>query len=552
MTKTEAQVQAARRRMILGRFGQSFAIALFSALVVVILALAAPAFWAIDVDPQTWRMTWIFGGVAVAFVAALAHAILTAPSQTQVAAEVDRRFGLRERLSSSLGMQPSERESDFGLALAADAEKRAEQIEVADKFGLSPSRVGWMPLALVPVLAIVVLLVDPVDRSVTQDELSASEISEIKQVKAAASDLKKRLQQQKRKAESQGLKEAKELFEKLESDLDKITQQKNLSRKQAMIAMNDLKKQLEQRRDQIGSPDKMRQAMSQMKGLESGPADKMAKSIQKGDFGKAKEMVKELADKIRNGDLTEKEKQQLKKQIDQMKKQLQDAVKKHEEKKQELQDKIDQARKEGRGAEAAKMQQQLNEMQQQDSQMQKMQQMADAMGQAGNAMQQGNGQQAADALQNMADQLGDMEQEMSELQDLESAMNQLSQSKNQMRCEGCQGAGCQQCQGNGMGQGKGEGQGNGLGEGSGSGDRPESENETNTYETQVRGQVRQGKAIIAGFADGPNRKGISREDVKSAIQASLSEESDPLENQTLPKAEQEHVQQYFDRLRTGE
>ncbi len=168
-------------------------------------------------------------------------------------------------------------------------------------------------------------------------------------------------------------------------------------------------------------------------------------------------------------------------------------------------------------------------------------------------MQKGEGDQAADALDQMADQLGEMQQEMSELEDLDSALDQLSQSKNQMRCDKCGGAGCQQCQGNGMnfGMGQGNGNGDGLGSGSGYGDRPEQEEDTNTYDTQVRGDVKKGKAIIAGFADGPNRKGITREDVKLAIEGSLSEESDPTENQTLPRTEREHAQQYFDQLREG-
>ena len=75
--------------------------------------------------------------------------------------------------------------------------------------------------------------------------------------------------------------------------------------------------------------------------------------------------------------------------------------------------------------------------------------------------------------------------------------------------------------------------------------------DTNTYETQVRGQVKKGKAVISGFADGPNRKGISREDVKRAIESSISEESDPLENQQLPRTEREHAMDYFNKLRAG-
>ena len=105
--------------------------------------------------------------------------------------------------------------------------------------------------------------------------------------------------------------------------------------------------------------------------------------------------------------------------------------------------------------------------------------------------------------------------------------------------------------GMGQGQGQGQGQGNGLGKGNGSGDRPELEGETNTYETQVRARVRRGRAIIAGYADGPNRKGVTREAVKQAAEASLTEESDPTENQSLPRDEREHAQQYFDGLRDG-
>ena len=133
-------------------------------------------------------------------------------------------------------------------------------------------------------------------------------------------------------------------------------------------------------------------------------------------------------------------------------------------------------------------------------------------------------------------------------------MDQLSQSQNQMRCNGCGGAGCPNCQGNGFGQfgmGQGEGDGDGLGKGSGYGDRPEAEDDTNTYETQVRGDPKKGKAIIAGFADGANRKGVTREQVKAAALAEISNESDPSENQTLPRTEREHAQQYFDQLREG-
>lgn len=551
MNRIERKVAVARRRLILGQFGRALCYTLFAALIVATIAVALPALRVMDVDFQNWIYAWVGGSALVAIVSAALYAVASAPSKVVVAEEVDRRFGLRERLSSSLTLPDSERDSDFAAALMSDAEKRADQLAVADRFELKPSKLGWLPIAVVPVLAIVLLLAEPISKS-SASSATKSDVAETKQVQTVAKQLKKRIQQQRRKAEAEGLKEATEMYQKMEAELDKISKREKMDRKDAMIAMNDLKKKLEERRQQLGSSEQMRKAMSQMKGLDAGPGEKVAKSIEKGNFDKAKSLVKDLADKLRNGKLSDKEKEQLKKQVEQMKDALKQAAEQHEQKKQELQEKIDKARREGRGNDAAKLQQQMNELQQKNEQMQKMAQMAEAMKAAAKAMENGDSAEAADALEQMAEELGEMADEMSELEDLESAMDQLSQSKEQMRCKQCQGAGCQACQGNGFGFGNGDGEGFGLGRGSGAGDRPESEDDTNTYETQVRGEVKKGKAIISGFAAGPNRKGITREDVKQAIESAISEESDPSENQTLPRTEREHTQQYFNQLREGQ
>jgi tetratricopeptide (TPR) repeat protein len=550
MSQVESKVRHARRRLFLGSFGRALCITLFVGLLIATVAIAVPAIYAIPADFRTWVYAWMGGSLLAAFISALTYAWVKVPSVESVATEVDRRFGLKERLSSSMTLDQQDRASDFGVALMADAEKRAAQLDVADRFSLKLSRLGLLPMSIVPVLALVLMLVEPTSESSAGSQ-SASDTAELQQVQTVASQLKKRIQQQRRKADAEGLTESRELFEKMEADLDKIASKQEMNRKEAMIAMNDLKKQLEERREQLGSSEQMRRAMSQMKGLESGPGEKVAKSMEKGDFAQAQDMVSQLAKKVRDGELNEQDKQQLAKQVEQMRKAMEQAAQAHEQQKSNLQQQIEQARREGRGEEASKMQQQLNQLQQKDAQMQQMGQMAEAMSKAAQAMQRGDTGEAADAMEQMADQLGEMQQEMSELEDLQSTLDQLSQSKNQMRCEKCGGAGCQQCQGNGMGFGQGQGEGNGLGEGSGSGDRPEQEEETNTYETQVRGDVKQGRAVIAGFADGPNRKGITREDVKQAIDSSLREESDPTENQTLPRTEREHAQQYFDQLREG-
>lgn len=549
MNQIQAQVQRARRRLLLQRFGYTASWTLFAALLVAIVALAVPKIWTLPFNADLWGVLWVAGSVVVGLTSAAIWTFVTRPSLEATAAEVDRRFGLRERLSSSLTMTPDEYQSHAGRALLADAETRASRIDVGQQFRLKPARLGLLPLMPLAMAAILIFIPDATRTSQADARASTANREEVRQVQTAAQQLKRKLQQQRRQAEAQGLKEAEELFQKLETDLDKITKKDSLDRKDAMIALNDLKKQLEERREKLGTPDQMRKALSNLNDIESGPADRAAKAMEKGDFGDAQKQIKQLADKLRDGKLSEQEKEQLKQQIDQLQKKVQEAIAKHEQAKQDLQQQIEQARREGRLNDAAEMQQKLNQMQAQDQKMQQMQQLAEAMGKASQAMQDGKAGEASEALESIADQLGEMQAELEELENLDASLGELSQAKDQMRCQQCQGMGCSTCQGFGNGENGIPGQG--MGRGTGQGDRPEEENETNTYDTQVRGQPKAGRGIIAGFADGPNRKGVTREELQDAVLNTLTEESDPLENQSLPRTEREHAQQYFDQLRDG-
>jgi hypothetical protein len=75
--------------------------------------------------------------------------------------------------------------------------------------------------------------------------------------------------------------------------------------------------------------------------------------------------------------------------------------------------------------------------------------------------------------------------------------------------------------------------------------------DANTYDTKVRGDLQKGRSIVAGTADGANRKGTTLQEIREAVEEVLAKESDPLENQTLPKDEREHAEQYFNDLREG-
>lgn len=551
MNAIQTVVRRARRRLILLRFVQLASTTLFLAWMLAAMAIIAGAVWVLPIDSARWNGGWIAGTSVVALLIAYVWASWSAPSLQRAASEVDTRFGLRERLSSAVALPPDDRETEMGRALIADATRRAEPLDVRERFSLAPSRQAWLPLLPAMLLAIALFL-PPATPPEQAGELSATTVSQTAQTKTAAEVLRRKIQQQRSQAEAAGLKDAEEFFKKLEMDLNQLAQRPALDQKEAMIAMNDIKKQLDQRRDELGTPDQMRQALAKIDDVQRGPAGEVVKAIQKGDFAEAEKQVKALAEKLRDGALTEQEQQELKKQIEALRDQLAQANEKHQQAKQQLQQQLDQAKREGRTEDAAKLQQQMNQLQAQEQQMQQMQQMAEAMNQAAQAMQAGKAGEAAEALENLADQLGQLQSEMDQLQDLEDTFQSLAQSKDQMRCQTCSGAGCQSCQGDRAGNGDGQGaSGSQPGFGAGQDVGPAAPLETSAYDTQVRGQPKQGRGIVAGFADGPNRKGVSREEIKEAVSGAINAPSDPLENQNLPKVERDHAREYFDRLRQG-
>ncbi len=544
------QTARARRRLLLQRFGTWFSWALFTCMLIAVAGTLAPKVWPVEFDSQTWFFGWIIGAVVTALLVALLGTFLGGPSLDLAAQEVDRRFGLRERLSSSLSLSAMERETPAGQALLADASKRAEHLEIPEQFALKGHPRGLLPLLPAALLAAVYLVPDAAAKaSVAAQNTNV----EARQVKNATEQLKKQLEQRRRTAEAKGLEEAGELFKQIEAGVDKLQAKDATDRKEALVKLNELKDQLEQKRSELGNTEQLKNNLANLKNLDQGPGEKLAKQLEKGEFGKASQELKQLADQLKNGELSPEQQQQLQKQVEQMQQQLQKMTERHEQAKQDLKEQIEKAKEAGNTEQAAKLQEKLEQMQKQDGAMQKMQQMAEAMKQAAEKMQQGDQKGAAEQMEQLGEQLDKMQAELEQLEDLEGALDQFNQAKDSMRCDKCDGDGCEACQG---GQGKKGGeqwkeQDWAKGGGQGAGKRDIADDETNTYQSQVRDKAKQGKAIVSGTADGPNRKGVTQESVKEAIQAGTYEKSDPVEDRPLPRTEREHTRSYFDQLREG-
>ncbi|MEX0820488.1 MAG: hypothetical protein WD070_12880 [Pirellulaceae bacterium] len=550
MEEIRRQVAAARRRLVVQQFLGILPWALLIALLIAVIGLAIPKIWIINIESNVWFAGWMGGAFAAGLLVAIGWTLAIRRQALDAAIELDRRFGLKERVSSVLSLPSDELETEAGQALLKDAARRVESLEVREKFGISISSRALLPILPALVALALVLVPDAQDKlkAASSDDAAVRE-----QIKRSTQDLKTRLAQKQKRVEESGLKDAEQIFKKLHQGLDEMSKDGNVDRKKALVKINDLAKELEQRRKALGDPDKMQKQFEGLKNIERGPAEKIASAMKEGNFEKAIEQLKQLQDKMEQGDLSEQEKEQLAQQLQQMQQKMQEMVDAQRDAKAELERQIQQKMADGDLEGAGKLQRKLDELQQQDRQMQQLEQMANKLGQAAEAMQSGDMESAQSQLSEFSDQLQEMQSEMQQLASLDEVMDEIADAKNAMNCEQCGGAGCESCQGSGQfgqsGMGSDQfGFGDGMGEGQGAGYRPEQETDTGVYESKVRGDPRAGEAVRVGDAIGPNKAGQSQESVKQEILSALRNDSDPLSDQRLPKDQQEHVREYYKRF----
>jgi hypothetical protein len=557
MEEIKRQVKRAHRRMVLEQFLWVAGWSLFATLLVAAIGLAIPRIWVLAVDQQIWDWSWIGGGAAAGLLVAGIWTYLIRRSRLEAAIEIDRRFGLKERVSSTLALGNEELQTEIGQALVTDAIRRVERIDVREQFKVSPTWRALLPLASAAVVGGLVFFpwAKPNEAGATTE--SAVQIK--KQIKTATQKLQDKTRDMQKKAEELGLKDA-DVLKEINKELDKLANKDTADRKEAMLKINDLAKEIEKRRQELGGADKMKKELDKLKDIEKGPADKLAESLKDGDFGKAQEQMQKLKEDLKNGKLNDEDKAKLAKQMDQLKEKLQQAAQDNKAAREKLQQQIEQKLNEGNLAEAAKLQQQLDQMNENAEQMeQAMQNLADKLGDAAKALQNGGDpKEAAEKLDELAQNLDQLQEQLDQIENLDEILDQLADAKDAMKCSKCDGAGCKDCngqgegEGKGKGKGKGKGNGDGLGEGQGEGLRPEEETDKSFYDTKVNADPKAGEAVRIGDAGGKNVSGQSKESVKEAIVGSLKKDPDALEDVTLPRDQREHAKQYFEKFRKGE
>ncbi len=515
------------------------------------------------------------GVFVVAFVGAVIWAFGTRARPIIAARTLDERADLRESLSTALCVQ-SERDA-WSQLIVRNAAERASKVHVGRAIPIGTPRFAPLPFCAALALAIIWFTVPEFDLwgVATKREAVVNEQRQIQEVKTEFDQGRKKIEEMLSKAnikldEGDGDKAAAD--REAPKSLEEI-------RRESVRKLTDLTERLEQMRNGEKGQimDALKDRMGRLKSPGEGELNDIARSMARGNFGDAKEDLENLAKKLgENSDLTPEQKEQLKKQLENMSGQLSKLASDRGELAKALQQAgmdgrlaadpeamkkaIDEAAKNGATPEQQeKMQSLLEQAMAQQNASDKMGQMADAMAKlAKGASEQGMNSEGMQGLEQLAETLSDMELAQSDLDGLEAA---LSECRGQLsgQCEGLS-----QCQGGGEGESKGLAQTGewkagdssktmGLGSGgpgnSGGGQGPEEEQIDFAIEKKkAKVETGQGPIIGTKLVQGSQIRGDSVAEFSTVVEASSQAASEALETMQVQREYHDAVKHYFGTL----
>jgi len=541
MNKLNEKVRLARRRLALQRFLKLAPWCCFFALLIAAVLVGVDKYYSLGLKEWAWPAI----GATAGLLTAAGLTWLHGQSVLDAAVEIDRRFGLKERVSSAYALSPEQRESPIGQALIDDAIRGVNNVEVSEQFRLSVSRWALLPVVPVAVTFLVAVFFNP---STEAPHAAAENVAARQQVKKASEVLNRQSVERNKELRDKNISpEAKELFTKLEEGSKQLIKGDD-DKRQAMVKINDLTKEMEKRQQELQKDEKLKEQLEQLKNLTKGPADKLGDALRNGDVKEAAKELKALKEQLQNGKLDAEQKAQLAKQMEELEEKVKAIAEKQEKLANELKQQIAEKRAAGKGKEADELEKKLQKLEQQAPQQKKMQDMAKKLGECAQCAKNGDAKGAAEALDQLGQDMEELQAQLEESQMLNDALDQLADAKEAMACKQCNGQGCAACNGNGNGNKP----GNGLGKGQGQGERPEQDGKTSTYDTKVKQQTGKGASTITDRVDGPNVKGRVEQEIQTQFESVKGASSDPLADTKLPRGYRDHARKYFDSLREGE
>ncbi len=538
--------------------------------------------------PVGFRWDWLLpAGGAAAVLGAVAWSALRRKRGVDVAREVDERAGLHESLSTALLVERSE--DGWSRNVVESARERAREVRLAQAVPVTAPRMWPVPAAVGAALLAVWWLPRHDLTGVLQREREAEqERAQVRQVELEIKAQEQRLDQLLAATGIEPPEKAGEAEGQERPDPRTPEQLRRDQIRRLTEVADRLREEAEgERAERL---EAMQKAMRQLKTPGPGPAEEMMRRMARGEFTEAREALEKLADKLRQGDLSEEERKNLEQQLAAMQEQLEKMAEEAERQREQLAEQMQRALEQGgmSSEQAQEMAERLAEQIQQNPQaaqelvqqamqqaeqalqqmtpqqreqlQQQMQQMAQqmaqqcqnggqcenmgqAMGQMAQALQQMQGGQMGpegqQAMQDLAQQLGEMEMLQQQMQSLQAALAE---------CQGQMGQlGMSMAQKNSNRPG---GHKAGFGfAGQGANDAPDADpSQYEVSQAKTATENTGGPIIGSMVVYGAQVKGESRAAFASAAQASSQAASEAIDSMRVPREYQDAVRHYFGRL----
>ena len=412
------------------------------------IGLLIPKIWHIEwspaLGPERWTWSWSIGSLLAALLVATWIAWIRKPSRLQAAVEIDQRYHLRERCSSALAIADSERQSPAGQALIQDAQKQVDRIDLRDHFPVRPA--GQWAWILLPLAACIALLWVPDAQPSAVQVLANSAAKQATNVKNATEPILKSVQKKLQEAEDKGDLEAIDEYKRVEEQLKKLQNKPDLGAKEAIADLNEIKKEMAQKKESLGDSKQMKEAFSNLKDLDQGPAENLANALQEGDFEEAKNEMGKLAQALQSGKLEPEQTEQLQKQFEQMKDSLEKARQKREGLIQEAKNELNTAQSKGDVEKTASLRKKLEKLQEGERMNRAMEKLQDQLEKAQKSMKSGDKNASQEAVQEIQKQLEELSEDQQAAKELEKMIEEIEDAKQSSKCEECDGQGCKECQ----------------------------------------------------------------------------------------------------------
>lgn len=561
LTPLQRQLRRVRRRLLLQGLLESLVVAW-------VAAIAASAAW-FFVQPfaiaDAWPpLRWIIAGgaVATATLGGIAWAVLRQPSSVSAALALDERFGLKERVTTTLTLHPAHAASPAALALLEDVNGRVGALPVPERFPVRLPRSTWLlPLGGAALALIAVFYKPLLQTAKVQADQPLTENAAVQ----AAIDQKMRELQKKAHDKKPDDKDRSAELERLEAELDRVARQPRDTKEQAREIIKDLagieeqikqrEKALEQRVDALKEQLKQAERTSR-KDSKDGPARDLNKALEQGDLGKAKEAVERLAKqlkaeeeaeklekKLKDKNATKEERDKAQQQLDKLKNQrmaredkdkladqmndLKDKIEKLSRSKEEKEKALRDLAKKG-DIDPEQLQRELEQLDRDADKLNKkdlenLREMADKLGRCKQCLSDGDDLEASKLLEELADML-DSDRELQELHE------------KLQECEGCKKAMCQVLDGKPV---------------PAAGRRPESkEGVTSSVDQRERSKMSKGRLTVVDTVPGEGFKGPRKPaELTEEIRRATQEAPEAIDRQRLPRSASDMAKGYFEKLR---